>query len=592
LPTVAALGVNLTLAAARGELEPVVARDVEIEQTLDVLAKRSGNCPCLVGSPGVGKTSVAHGLALRVASERPRSKLDDRVLVELPAAKLLSGTAARGSLAERMGALCREVREAEGRVVLFVDDLHQLLASDGAGEVGAELKSAVSRGDVPLVAATTPEEYRRLVESDPALCRCFTPIEIEEPDRERAVLMLLCARGSLARHHGVSIGDDAVEACVAWSVRYLPGRALPDKALAVLDFACARARRRQSSALHLDTIADVVAEMADVPAERLLETDRDRMLALESLLADRVVGHRQALERIAVILRRNAAGIRGRRPIGSFLLLGPTGVGKTETAKAIAEALFHSSDAMTRLDLSEFAEPHSLARLVGSPPGYVGHEAGGQLTEAVRRRPYQVLLLDEVEKAHRDVLQAFLQVLDEGRMTDGRGRTVDFTSTVVVMTSNLGSAEAAQAERAQGIGFARRADRGGADGSEAFVRAARQALAPELYNRIDEVLPYAPLGRAEVREIARRLLAALGRQLEQTRGASLAFDDDVVELLLERGGFDPALGARPMRRTIARLVEAPIADIVLRRQLGEGSALRLKRCRDGTVEVRVAASDC
>jgi ATP-dependent Clp protease ATP-binding subunit ClpC len=288
------------------------------------------------------------------------------------------------------------------------------------------------------------------------------------------------------------------------------------------------------------------------------------------------VGHSAAIGRIAKILRRNAAGFRGGRPIGSFLLLGPTGVGKTETAKAIAEALFHAPDAMTRLDLSEFAEPHSLARLIGSPPGYVGHEAGGQLTEAVRRRPYQVILLDEIEKAHRDVLEAFLQVLDEGRMTDGRGRTVDFTNTVIVLTSNLGASEATEVMAARGIGFGRSSNEAKAKNVEdAVVCAARSALPPELYNRIDEVLAFAPLSRDDVREVASRLLKALAEKLKASRGLVLDIAPPVIEALLDMGGYDPTLGARPMKRAIARLVEAPLADLILREGVASGEIVHV-----------------
>jgi ATP-dependent Clp protease ATP-binding subunit ClpC len=306
--------------------------------------------------------------------------------------------------------------------------------------------------------------------------------------------------------------------------------------------------------------------------ERLLETDRDRLLTLEKILAERVVGHGAALARIARVIRRNAAGLRGRRPIGSFLLLGPTGVGKTETAKALAEALFHSPDAMTRLDFSEYSEAHAVARLIGSPPGYIGHEAGGQLTEAVRRRPYQVILLDEIEKAHRDVLEAFLQVFDEGRLTDGRGRRVDFTNSVIVMTSNLGAAEATAHRAERGVGFVRAAPTGTAGLerlAEIMIGAARAHLPPELYNRIDEVLCFSPLARAEVAEIAARLLAGLAATLE-ARGIRLEVEPAVLDALLAAGGFDVTLGARPMKRTIARLIENPLAELILRGDLDDG----------------------
>jgi ATP-dependent Clp protease ATP-binding subunit ClpC len=309
-----------------------------------------------------------------------------------------------------------------------------------------------------------------------------------------------------------------------------------------------------------------------VPIERLLETDASRMLRLEQLMAERVVGHGDALSRVARVLRRNASGFRSRRPIGSFLLLGPTGVGKTETAKAIAECLFHSPHATTRLDFSEYAESHAVARLVGAPPGYVGHEAGGQLTEAVRKRPYQVLLLDEIEKAHRDVLEAFLQVLDEGRMTDGRGRTIDFTNVVIVMTSNLGADVAKPTGRSR-IGFgAKQAAKEAVHTAyeEALVGAARAALPPELYNRIDEVIAYAPLGRDDVAEVARRMLRELGQDLEAARGVRLDVSEAAISALLASGGYDAELGARPMKRAIARLVEAPIAEMILRGELERG----------------------
>jgi ATP-dependent Clp protease ATP-binding subunit ClpC len=569
-PTLRTLGRNLTLAALRGELDPVVGRDSAIEQTLDVLAKREGNNPCLVGIAGVGKTSVARGLAQRIAAAKDVASLDDKIVVEIPVSELIAGTGVRGALAARLGSLRREVAASAGRVVVFFDEIHQLFVGEAAEEIGSELKLALARGELPCIGATTLEEYQRAIGSDAALARRFTLVEIEEPSREDAFLVLEALRPRLEAHHRVRYLDEALALGVAWSVRYLPGRALPDKAVSILDLAGARTRRRAKGEVTADAVAEVVAELADMPVDRLLESDGDRMLRLEEILAERVVGHQSQIRRIARILRRNAAGLGSRRPIGTFLLLGPSGVGKTETAKAIAEVLFHCDSAMTRIDLSEYSEAHAVARLIGAPPGYVGHEAGGQLTEAVRRRPYQVILLDELEKAHPDVLTSFLGLFDEGRLTDGRGRTVDFTNTVILMTSNLGSSEAS--ERKRRVGFGESAS--GEDDLEArIVARARAALAPELYNRIDEALVYSPLSRDEVREIARRLLNGMSRMLSAQRGLRIEFGDDVIDHLLDRGGFEPALGARPMKRTIARLIEAPLAEKILGGELERGSVV-------------------
>ncbi len=565
-PVLASVGKNLTAAAARGELDPVVGRDDLIESTLDVLAKRHSACPCLVGAAGVGKTSVVRGLALRIAEGKDVGSLDDRTVIEIEPASLVAGTGVRGSLAERIVAIKNEVKQAEGKIVVFFDEIHTLFGPDAGDEAATELKVALARGELPCIGATTFEEYKKHIEPDAALARRFTALEVDEPSPEEAFLALEGLVPSFEKHHGTTYAKEAIAASVTWSVRYVTSRALPDKAIAILDLAGARARRRQTGVVMPEHVAEVVSEMAHVPLERLMQSDGERMLNLESLMAERVVGHAEALARVAAVLRRNASGFRSRRPIGSFLLLGPTGVGKTETAKAIAECLFFSPDAMTRLDMSEYAEPHAIARLVGAPPGYVGHESGGQLTEAVRRRPYQVVLLDEIEKAHRDVLEGFLQVFDEGRLTDGRGRTIDFTNTVLILTSNLGSEIAVPKGTRGRIGFGGRAreEEVRASYSEAVVAAARAALPPELYNRIDEVLSFAPLTRADVSLVARRMLEGLQADLVLARGIKIDVSDDAIEALLEHGGYDPELGARPMRRAIARLVEAPIADLILK----------------------------
>jgi len=468
---------------------------------------------------------------------------------------------------------------ASGRVVLFFDELHALLASHDGAEAVEELKAAIGRGEMPCIGATTDEEYARHVAADPALARRFTAIEIGEPLEEEAVRIVAGAAPAYAAHHKVAYGAEAIEGAVRMSARYLPERALPDKAIGLLDLAGARAKRSGAAEVTAADVASVLAEQIGVPAERLTSSDRQKLLDLERELKARIVGHEAVLTAIAETLRRNAAGFRTGRPIGSFLLLGPTGVGKTETAKALAEVLFAHESAMIRLDMTEFSEAHAVARLVGSPPGYVGHEEGGQLTEAVRRRPYCLVLIDEVEKAHRDVVQILLQLLDDGRLTDGRGRTVDFGNAVIAMTSNLGADMREIGGPKRRVGFAAgdgRRDDGAARGVRtAILEAARAALPPELWNRIDEPLVFEPLERAQVAAIARLMLSRVAAQLSKEHGVALAIRDGAVEALADAGGFDAELGARPMRRTIQRLVEGPIARLVLSGEIARGGSVAL-----------------
>lgn len=555
----AEIGVNWSARAEQGELD-VVERPAEVEYLLDILAKKDANNPCIVGPSGVGKSALLQSLAVRIVETADQRGLDDRILIEVRVADLIAGTGVRGALAERIDGLRRELSQAESRVVLVFEDLHLLFAPDVADECGAVLRRALTEGALPCIGVTSPEMFTRWIESDPGLARCFTRVDLDEPDAELCAEIVERASEKLARHHRVSFEPEAIRQAVLWSKRYVADRALPDKAIAIVDLAAARVRRRGGLEVDREQVARVVNERTGVPVERLLENDGQRLLNLERTLAERVVGHEAPLATISRIIRRNAAGLGGERPIGTFLLLGPTGVGKTETAKAIAFALFGSETAMTRLDLSEYSEPHSVARLIGSPPGYVGHEAGGQLTEAVRRRPYQVLLLDEVEKAHPEVLETFLPLLDEGRLTDGRGRTVDFCNTVVVLTSNLGAAEAAGTTRRK-VGFS--SDEAGLGSHRLVLDAVKRALAPEFFNRLDEVLVFEPLSRPLVTEIARRLLQRLVDTVMAQRHVELRVDASVIELLLEHGGFDAQFGARPMKRAIARLVEGPLAEQLL-----------------------------
>jgi ATP-dependent Clp protease ATP-binding subunit ClpC len=590
-PLLSRFGTNLTLASARGSLDSCVCRDQEIERVLDVLCKRFGNNPCLVGPSGVGKTRIVHGVAQRMAELDGMGAGEPFLIIELSAAALVNGTGVRGGLAQRMQALRREVELGAGRIVLFIDDTHQLFVGDGGDELVSEFKLALSRGELLLIAATSREEYARSIEADPALSRRFSMVEVEEPSREDAFLILESITPKFEAHHGVKFAEDVIALAIAWSTQYVPGKVLPEKAISALDLSGARARRRGLAEVLPEQVAEVLSEISGVPSERLLQSDGERLLGLEAALSSRVVGHFECLEAIARSVRRNAAGLGGKRPIGTFLLLGPTGVGKTETAKALAEALFFSDQAMTRIDLSEYGEPHSVAKLLGAPPGYVGHEAGGQLTEAVRRRPYQVVLLDELEKAHDDVLQSFLAVFDEGRMTDGRGRTVDFSHTLIVMTSNLGASDVSASGA---LGF-QRSEAGAATASGGYaprlIARVRAALAPELFNRIDEVLVFAPLERSDVSMIAGRMLERLAQRLSASRGIGIEVEPSAVDALLAAGGMDLKLGARPMQRTIARLVEAPLAELILRGELGSGQSVRLRgRGKQVALDVRAAAS--
>ena len=588
-PMLTSIGRNLTLAAAEGRLDPVIGRQELIDAMIDVLNKRRSNNPCLVGDPGVGKTAIVEGLALAMLEHGERVEaLKDRVIIEIDVGALVAGTELRGSFSRRMARLKDEVKEATGRVIVFIDELHTLIGAgggDGPLDAANDLKAALARGEFPCIGATTGPEYARYVERDPALERRFQPLPVDEPSAEDTLAIL---RGIIDRyeaHHGVIYEPAALEAAVRLSQRYIVERRLPDKAINLVDTAAARAVRMGHETVEVRDVAEVVSDLAEIPVERLLMSDAERVLAIEPFLRQRIVGQDDVLARVAEVIQRNSAGFASRRPIGSFLFLGPTGVGKTETAKALADFLFGSKDAMTRLDMSEFMERHAVSRLLGAAPGYVGHEEPGELTAALKRRPYQLILFDEIDKAHADVLNILLQILDEGRVTDARGQTLSLSNTVIILTSNQGSEVLRQTRR---VGFADAED-GAAFGPaqrKRMLEAARKKLAPELWGRVDEKCAFAPLGRPEIARVTRLLVDESPRLLGEERDIHFEIDDAVVDYLIDHGGWDLAHGARPMRRALQRTCETAIARSILSGDVEPGDRVRLV-VQGGEVAVRL-----
>jgi ATP-dependent Clp protease ATP-binding subunit ClpC len=574
-PLLASLGRNLSAAAKAGRLDPVVGRGREIDEVIDILGKRRTNNPCLVGEPGVGKTAVVEGVAQRLAEATGAS--GERIIVELDMATLLAGTQLRGSFSEKLNELKDEVKRAAGRVIVFVDEVHTLVGAgatgEGAQDAANELKSAMSRGEFPCIGATTHDEFRRFIAQDPALERRFTPVAVNEPSVPETVAILQGVIARYEEHHRVRYAPEALHAAASLAARYVSDRFLPDKAISIVDLSGSRARRERRSLVESEDVARTVARLAGIPEERLVLGDRERLLRLEEELKARVVAHEEVASRMARVLRRNYAGFASRRPLGSFLFLGPTGVGKTAMARALAEVLYGTHDALTRIDMSELSEAHGISRLLGAPPGYVGHGEGGQLTEPVRRRPSSVVVLDEIDKAHREVWMLLLQVLDEGRLTDGKGRHIDFSNAVVILTTNLG-AEAFD-RKTRPLGFGNEARAGAVAAEEAAMHSARRALPPELWNRIDERLVFRPLEEKEIARVAALILAESSERLASEKSIEYVCGDDVVALLLGSAGFDPSVGARPMRQTVQRLVEAPIAEGILKGEFVSGDRIRV-----------------
>src|SRR4051794_34772341 len=643
-PTLDEYGRDLTEMARNGEIDPVIGREQEIEQTVEVLSRRRKNNPVLIGEAGVGKTAIVEGIAAQIAEGDVPETLRGRRVVEIDLTGLVAGTRYRGDFEERLKKVIDEIRENKNEVIAFIDELHTVVgagASEGLGGAGNMLKPALARGDLHIIGATTLDEYRRNIEKDAALERRFQPILVAEPSVEDTVQILCGLRDRYEAHHQVRFTDEAVVAAVELSDRYITDRHLPDKAIDLIDQAGARVRRRVRTpatdlrgleqelsrlqrekdqavaaeqyelasqlrdqvaeaqrrldqardggdtgvpCVRVEDIAAVVSRATGIPVSRLTQEEMERLLDLEQHLHERVVGQDEAVRVVAEAVRRSRVGLGDPdRPIGSFLFLGPTGVGKTELARALAEALFGDVDRMIRLDMSEFQERHTVSRLVGSPPGYVGYEDAGQLTEAVRRRPYSVVLFDEIEKAHPDVFNTLLQVLDDGRLTDSQGRTVDFRNTVIIMTSNLGS-ELIVGRRGP-LGFGSSTAQGSnADLRDQVMRRLRDAFRPEFLNRIDEIVVFQQLDTTQLERITDLMLDETRRRL-RAQGIEVEFTPEAVSWLAERG-FEPQFGARPLRRAIQREVDNRLSRLMLDGRVRSGQRV-VVGVRDGDLDVEV-----
>ncbi|MNS01054.1 Negative regulator of genetic competence ClpC/MecB [compost metagenome] len=626
---------DLSALAKAGKLDPVVGRETEIERVVRILSRRTKNNPVLIGEPGVGKTAIAEGLAQRIISGDVPDLLKDKIVLALDLGGMVAGTKYRGEFEERLKGMMDEIKKAQGKIILFIDELHTILgagAAEGAMDAANMLKPALSRGEIQAIGATTLDEYRKHIEKDAALERRFQPVLVEEPTPEQAIEILKGLKDLYEAHHCVTVEPEALIAAVELADKYVMDRFLPDKAIDLLDEACAmkhlaarrepgrinelnaeierlnaakdsaargeeydRAREikgridtlqaeldeaqktwrteqgKQEPVVGVEDIAKVVSEWTGIPAEKMVQEEKKRLLEIESHLHQRVIGQEQAITAVAEAVRRSRTGMKDpNRPIGSFIFLGPTGVGKTELAKALAEYLFNDQDALIRFDMSEYQEKHTVSRLVGAPPGYVGYEEAGQLTEAIRRKPYSVVLFDEIEKAHPDVFNILLQMMDDGRITDSKGKTVDCKNTVIIMTSNVGAHRIFELEE-QGEDWA------------AIESAAMEALKanfrPEFLNRVDEIVVFHPLNQAQISEIVDLMLEHTRRKVH-AQHLEIAFSDAAKAAIAEKG-FDPTYGARPLRRAIQKELETRISRLLLEQEFQPGDRIRVDFA-DGT----------
>ena len=578
---------DLTELAAAGRIDPVVGRGNEIRRAIQILSRRSKNNPVLVGEPGVGKTAVAEGLALCVSRGQAPAELRDKRIVSLDIPALLAGTKYRGDFEERVKSVLRDVKRA-GDVILFIDELHTIIgagSAEGAIDAANILKPALGRGEVQIIGATTPEEYRRHIEKDAALERRFQPVKVTEPGREQTMEMLQSLQPALEKHHGVSLDEEALTAAYELSVRYINDRFLPDKAIDLLDEAAAAVHveggRRQVTAAD---VAQVVSLWTEIPLSSLDESESQRLQGLEDQLKQRIIGQDEAVSAVARAIRRSRVGLKDpRRPVGSFLFLGPTGVGKTELCRALAATVYGDENAMIRLDMSEYMEKHSVSRLIGSPPGYVGYEDGGQLTEKVRRKPWSVVLFDEIEKAHEDVWSILLQIMDDGHLTDSTGRRVDFSNTVIVMTSNIGAKTIT--ENRPALGFADSQRQGEEDMNQKVMAELRATFRPEFLNRVDETIVFHRLSDEHLCAITQTLLEQV-KQRFQALGITLLVPEDTARWLASQG-HDDKFGARPLRRTVQHCIEDAAAEQLLEGKIGPGDRVAAAVCGDRVSLYRV-----
>ena len=637
-PTLDQFGRDLTAMAREGKLDPVIGRGKEIERVIQILSRRTKNNPCLIGEPGVGKTAIAEGLAQKITADEVPELLRGKRVVTLDLTGMVAGTKYRGDFEERIKNAIDEVIR-EKNVILFIDEIHTIIgagAAEGAVDAANILKPSLARGELQVIGATTLDEYRKHIEKDAALERRFQPVTVGEPTAEEAILILRGLRDKYEAHHKVKITDEALEAAVTLSTRYISDRYLPDKAIDLVDEAASRVRLKAFTAppdlkkleeevkrlseekkaavneqdferaAHLRDeekelaqkleeqrghwqeknagitgevsaadIAEIVSSWTGVPVVQLTEAEGQRLLRMEEILHERIVGQDEAVTAVAKAIRRGRVGLKDpRRPIGSFIFLGPTGVGKTELCKALAEAMFGDENAMIRLDMSEYMEKHTVSRLVGSPPGYVGYEEGGQLTEKIRRKPYSVVLFDEIEKAHPDVFNMLLQILEDGILTDAQGRRVDFKNTVIIMTSNVGARMITEHRK---LGFAVATQKDAAENQkqirEDVLGELKKTFRPEFLNRVDDIIVFQQLSEEDIRRIARRMLQSLDKRLEDM-GMTLEVSDDAVAEIAKEG-FDPVYGARPLRRAIQSRIEDVLAEQLLEGRFRSGDVVQV-----------------